>query len=75
MTPTFKDFEIECKKAYALFDTCSRRSCITKYESGIFLRSNSEAFFGKAFFRKVCLQICVIDGLESDRETHPDEKI
>lgn len=65
-TRTFKDIAIEGKKAYALFDTGSRRSCITNYESGIFLRSNCEAFFGKAFFRKVCSQICAIEGLEFD---------
>jgi len=46
-TRTFKDIEIEGKKAYTLFDTGSLRSL------GIFLRSNCEAFFGKAFFRKV----------------------
>ena len=39
------------------------------------MRSSSEAFFGKAFFRKVRLQICVIDGLKFDRETHPIEEI
>ena len=75
MARTFKDIEIEGKKAYALFDTGSLRSYITNYESGIFLGSSSEAFFGKTFFRKVCLQICAIDGLEFDREAHPVEEI
>jgi len=63
-TRTFKDIEIEGKKVY-----------ITNYESGIFLRSNREAFFGKAFFRKICLQIYTMDGLEFDREAHPVEEI
>ena len=75
MARTFKDIEIEGKKAYALFDTGSLRSYITNYKLGIFLRSNCEAFFGKAFFRKVCLQICAIDGLKFDRATHPVEEI
>ena len=70
MARTFKDIEIEGKKAYALFDTGSLRSYITNYNSGIFLRSNYEAFF-----RKVCLQICVIGGLEFDIEAHPFEEI
>ena len=47
MARTFKDIEIEGK------NTGSLRSYITNYESGIFLRSNCEAFFGKAFLRKV----------------------
>ncbi|MQY54145.1 MAG: hypothetical protein GH149_02475 [Methanosarcinales archaeon] len=46
MARPFKDIEIEGK------NTGSLRSYITNYESGIFLRSNCEAFFGKAFFRK-----------------------
>lgn len=69
MARTFEDIALEGKKAYTLFDTSSLRSL------GIFLQSNCEAFFGKTFFRKVCLQICAIDGLEFDRETHPVEEI
>ena len=79
MTRTFKEIEIEGKKAYSLFDTGSLRSYTWK-EFASEVRRKTIPFkvgFGGRLYEadEVCLQICAIDGLEFDIEAHPVEEI
>lgn len=79
MTRTFKDIEIEGKKAYALFDTGSLRSYIRKEFASEVKRKTipfKVGLGGSVYdIDEVCLQICAIEGLEFDIEAHPVEVI
>lgn len=79
MTRTFKDIEIEDKKAYALFDTGSLRSYIRKEFASEVKRKTTPFKVGLGGslheIEEICLRMCAMDGLESDREAHPVEEL
>jgi hypothetical protein len=79
MTRTFKEIEIEGKKAYVLFDTGSIRSYIRKEFASEFKRKITpfDVGLGGHIYRitEVCLIECSIEGLPFDIEAHPVEEL
>jgi len=72
---TFKEIEIEGKKAYVLFDTGSMRSYV-RNEFASKVRRRIEPFYvglGSRVYKieETCLIICSIEGLKFDIEAHP----
>lgn len=79
MTRTFKEIEIEEKKAYVLFDTGSMRSYVRR-EFGSEVKRKTIPFdvgLGGRIYRidEVCLLNCAIEGLGFDIEAHPVEEL
>jgi len=75
MARTFKEIEIEGKKAYVLFDTGSLRSYVRE-EFASEVRRKITPFdvgLGGRVYRitEVCLLECAIEGLPFDIEAHP----
>jgi hypothetical protein len=79
MTRTFREIEIEGKKAYVLFDTGSMRSYVRKEFASEFKRKTVpfDVGLGGRTYRidEVCLLNCAIEGLGFDIEAHPVEEL
>jgi len=79
MTRTFKEIEIEEKKAYVLFDTGSMRSYIRKeFASGVRWRTIpfKVGLGGRIYeVEEACALNCAIEGLGFDIEAHPVEEL
>ncbi len=79
MTRTFKEIEIEGRKAYVLFDTGSTRSYIRE-EFASRVKRKIKPFnvgLGGCIHRikEVSLVLCSIEGLEFDIEAHPVDEL
>jgi len=79
LTRTFKEIDIEGKKAYTLFDTGSMRSYV-RNEFASNIRRRIEPFevgLGGRIHRikETSILICSIEGLKFDVEAHPVEDL
>ena len=79
MTRTFKEIEVEGKKAYVLFDTGSMRSYVRK-ELASNVRWKTIPFTvglgGRIYHvEEACALNCAIEGLGFDIEAHPVEDL
>ena len=78
MTRTFKEIDIEGKRAYTLFDTGSMRSYVrNEFASNIRRRIEpfEVGFGGVHRIKETCIIICSIEGLKFDIEAHPVEDL
>lgn len=79
MSRTFKDIEIENKKAFVLFDTGSVRSYVREeLASDVRWRTISfEVGLGGSSFEidEACVLNCALEGLGFDIEAHPVKEI
>lgn len=79
MARTFKEMEIESKKAFVLFDTGSLRSYVRReFASGVRQKvpSFKVGLGGRSLeLGEVCLLNCTIEGLDFDVKAYPVEEI
>jgi hypothetical protein len=79
MARTFREIEIEGKKAYVLFDTGSTRSYIRKeFASELCekIKPFTVGLGGRTYIiDRVCLLNCEIEGLSFDIKAHPVEEL
>lgn len=79
MTRTFKELEIEGKKAHVLFDTGSIRSYVRREFASEVKRKTIPfrvGLGGRSYqIEEACLLNCAIEGLGFDIEAHPVEEL